>query len=84
MRRDEFGQPFVDLRPCLRRHYRFERRARNLDGEIAWPLMPGVDDRRRLDCRADEEMADRVNRFLRGGKADPQQPVVAEGGEALE
>ncbi len=44
MRFDELRQPFVDLRPGFAGHHRVERRARELDGEIARALVAGVDD----------------------------------------
>ena len=83
MRRDKLGQPRVNFRPHLVRHHRLERRARNLQAQIAPALMARVDDRNfrgRLAVRrgAGEEMRDGFDRVLRGREADALQAVAAQ------
>ncbi len=84
MRRDERREPIVVLLPDLVRHHGVERGAGNLDAEIHLAAMSRVDDGARLARCADEVASDLVDRLLRGGQADPQQRLPADGAQPLE
>ena len=44
MRCDQLGQSVIDLLPDVARHHGFERRGGNFEGEVARPVVAGVDD----------------------------------------
>ena len=74
---DEAGEPLVILLPDLGRHHRFERGARQLDGQIERAAVAFVDDRAiaraaaAFDRRAaGQECGDRFDRRLRRREAD--------------
>ena len=80
VRRDQLGQPVVDLLPDLARHHRFERRRRHLEGEVARAAVAGVDDRaggarRAVGAGADQEARDRP----RSASASPTGRCAAAG-----
>ena len=86
---DQPGEALVDLLPHLRRHHRLQGRRRNLEGQIPRAAVADVDDgavrgRRAFGTGADQEAGHGVDRLLRGGEADAQQPVAAQRGEALQ
>ena len=86
---DQLCEAAVDLGPDLVRHHRFERGIGDFDAKVARALVAGVDDRhvrRRPAARsgAGEKAGNGLNRVLRRREPDAQQPVAAEGGEALE
>ncbi len=86
---DQLRQAPVDLGPHFVGHHRLERGVRRLDAEVARPLVSGVDDRdvrrgRPVRSGARQKAGDGADRVLRRRESDAQQPVAAEGGEALE
>ena len=79
---DELRQAVIDELPHLGRHHAFERRGRNLDREIAFARVAGVDDGAfgggiAARIGADEEARDLFDRLLRGGESDAQQTDAA-------
>ncbi len=86
---DQRGEPAVDLLPHLVGHHRLQRRLGQLEGEVAGPAMAGVDDEAlgrhgAVGACAHQESGDLLDRLLRGGEADPLQPVGAQRRQPLQ
>ena len=73
MREDQLGDAVVDLFPHLVRHHRFERRGRQLEGEVDAAAMAEIDDLRPLALGGEQEVGDRLDRPLRGREPDAQR-----------
>ena len=72
------GDPIVDLRPDFRRHHRFERRGRDLQGEVALAHVARVDDFAfGAVASADQKPRHGFDRLLRRRKSDPLQLSAA-------
>ena len=89
VRLDQLGEAVVDLPPDVARHHRFERRRRDLDGEVARAPVADVDDRalgarRAIRTGPDQKARGLLDRLLGGREADPQQAIAAQRREALE
>ncbi len=83
---DEFLQAFVDFLPHLVRHDRAEGGARDLDFQLEFPPVPGVEDLAALALLvacAGEEVGDPVDGFLGGRNADARERTGGEPFQAL-
>ena len=81
---DQLGEPIVDLGPDLVGHDRLERRARQLEREIALAHMTLVDDRAIGVGPTRQVLGHPIERLRRRGNADPNGASRAKGGEPLE
>src|SRR5262245_27790895 len=87
MRLDELRQLIVNLFPDFGGHHGFERRSRNFDSEIARAMVAGIDDLAggfALGTVSDQKTRYGFDRLLRGGQADPKQPIAAERSQTFE
>ena len=85
VRLDQLRDPVVDFRPDFAGHDGFEGRRRDFELQVAVAAVAGVDDRAfRLGPRADEEICDELDRFLRRRKADALQIAAAQRFEAFQ
>ena len=84
MRADQLGEPVVLLDPDLGRHDRLERRARQLEREIALARVAFVDDRAGRVGDAREKARQHVDRLRRRRDADARRRPLAERFEPLE
>ena len=84
VRLDQLGEPVVQLVPDLVRHHRFERRARQLQREVALAHVAGVDDLDVGVAVADQEARHRLERLHRRGESDAHGRLAAERIQPLE
>ena len=85
----QIGKTIIDLLPDFVGHDRRKRRIRNLHAEVARPVVSNVDDphpgcRRAVRGGAGQEMRNGIDRVLRRGQPDAQQPVAAEFSKPLD
>ena len=84
VRLDQLGEPVVQLAPDLVRHDRFERRARQLQRQVALAHVAGVHDLGGRAPRADEKARHGFERLDRGGEADAHRRLAAQRIEPLQ
>ena len=80
---DQLGEPVVDLAPDFLRHHRLERRIGHLERDVALARVAVIDDRA-FAPRADQILADLLDRLLRRRKPDAHERLTRERIEPLE